>query len=252
MQDQLQEAGATNLLDELLVKLQSVRRLDWKNPQFVSWRDTTSALFQRFLPPDSPHIITFQRLTFRAPVAARTLPYNYRGPRPVTNVSSADRARFESDCAMAEECIKAVREEIRAFGVHSMRDWPATRNGGASHQNFYGSVTIENQAIATGNSIQNIGQMGDTGTSLKEIGALLDQSMELTGREKLESFKALEAIVAETHEPVERRNWKYIFDCGEKLASIANKATDIATKLAPHMPALVMLMDEGRKRLTGG
>ncbi len=76
--------------------------------------------------------------------------------------------------------------------------------------------------------------------------------MELTGREKLEGLEAIDGIALETKKPADRRDWKSIFDYGEKLASIVNKATDIAMKLAPHMPALALLTDEATKRLHGG
>lgn len=109
----------TALLGEQIIRLEGVRHLDWKNPQFVSWHDTTLMLLQRFLPPDSSHLSTFRNLQFRARVGVRMLPYSYRGPKPPKGVSREDTVRFERDCATALECIKAALEEIRAFGVHA-------------------------------------------------------------------------------------------------------------------------------------
>jgi hypothetical protein len=54
---------------------------------------------------------------------------------------------------------------------------------GGVHQTFHGPVAIQTQAIATDNAIQNIGHLGSEGASLAEIASLLQQSMELKGRE---------------------------------------------------------------------
>jgi hypothetical protein len=121
MQNQLQEGIAAALIGEQITRLEGVRHLDWKNPQFVGWHDTTMMLLQRFLPPDSPHLNTFRSLEFRPRVAVRRLPYRYRGPRPTKGISLEDRVRFERDCATALECIKAALEEIQTFGVHAER-----------------------------------------------------------------------------------------------------------------------------------
>lgn len=95
-------------------------------------------------------------------------------------------------------------------------------------------MQIYGQAIATDNAIQNIGQMGNTGTSLREIATLLDQSLDLTARQRLDGLRAIEAIASEEQKPEARRDWKSIVDWGDKLLSISAHATDVATKLAPH------------------
>ncbi len=169
MQNQLREGEATGLLSEQLTRLEDVRHLDRKNPRFVSWRDTTMALLQKFLPPDSPHLVTFRDLDFRAWVGVRGLPYGYRGPRPTIGVSREDKARFERDCATAQECIKAALEGIRVFGVYTERAEPTTKEGAEWHQTFNAPVTIHNQAIAMGGSTQSVGQMGDTGAASKRL-----------------------------------------------------------------------------------
>lgn len=252
MESQLEGLTATSLLEEQLTRLEDVRHLDYKSPLFIRWRNTITTLFQRFLSQDSPHFHTFRELEFRALGPIRTRPFSYRGPLPPTGMSPADKARFQKDCDIAAECIKAALEEIRALGVYSGSDPARTANVRTFHQNFNAPVTFQNQAIATDNSIQLIGQMGDTGTGLEEIRALLDQSMEITGREKSEGFQALKNIASEVQKPSESRNWKSILDCGEKLVGIASKATDMAIRLAPHMPVITVLVEEAVKKLHGG
>jgi hypothetical protein len=80
------------------------------------------------------------------------------------------------------------------------------------------------------------------GPSLKEIAALLNESLDLTGRERLDGLKAIEVIASETQKQETNRDWKSILDSGEKLLSIANKATDRATKFAPLLPAITALI----------
>jgi hypothetical protein len=175
----LTEANPVTLFNEQLIKLETVRRLDAKHAEFIGWRNTTTALFQSLL-PNSPHFTTFGYLRFRAAQLAgvRRLPYGYRGPLPRETTSPEDTAKFQSDCDIAVACIKGAIDEILAFGIHSDTGFgkgPRTRGG--FQQNFNGPVTNHNQAVATDKAIQNIGQMGDTGASLQEITALLNQSL---------------------------------------------------------------------------
>ena len=250
-QDQPQESAAINLLNDQLLKLPSVRVLDYRNPKFILWRDTTENYFKRFLPPDSPHLDTFRSIRFRGQVQTKPRPYSYRGPRPsLVAVNTADRELFERGCAIAEECINGAIDEIRNFGIHSERARNTAKpERSGVQQNFHGPVVIHNQAIATDNAIQNIGQIGNAGATLKEISTLLDQSMELTGRERLEGLRAIEVIASETRKPEPKRNWKTIVEWGEKLLTVADKATDMTIKLAPYLPALSTLIREAAARL---
>ena len=75
---------------------------------------------------------------------------------------------------------------------------------GGVQQNFHGPVTIHAQAIATDDAIQNIGNIGN-GTSLKEIAALLQESMELKRREVQDGLKAVEEIASEIPKAPEKR-----------------------------------------------
>jgi hypothetical protein len=117
------------------------------------------------------------------------------------------------------------------------------------HQNFYGSVEIRNQAIATDNAIQRIGQMGDMGASLKEIAELFQQREGLTKREVKEGLAEIEGLASEIQKPPDRRDWRSMLEGGEKVVAIAGKATDLTHKLAPHMHSIVGLVEKAKHML---
>ena len=248
-QHQPQESAAIELLNDQLNKLMGVRSLNFKDPQFITWRSTVTDLFQGFLRPDSPHLITFRDLRFRGRVQARRLPFNYRGPLPSETVSPEDVVKFQSDCAIAEGCIRGAMDTIQNFGIYSEEPREKATMSGGVQQNFHGPVTIQTQAIATDNAIQSIEHIGDEGTSLKEIAALLQESMELRGREVQDGLKAVEGIASEIQKPQEGRNWKSVLDYGEKLLDIAGKATDLTAKLTPHLPMIAQLVHQAKTTL---
>jgi hypothetical protein len=250
MQNQVQETLAIRLFVEQLTKLQYVRQFDSKNAQFVGWRDTTTSLFQRFLPPDSPHFVTFRELKFRAQMAVRRLPFSHRGLVRRTSISPQDRERFESDCAIAEGCIKAALDEIREFGV-SMGKAELTRpNGGVMHQNFNATVTIQNQAIAAGGAIQHVSQHNQSEESLRALLALLQESEELKKRELNEAQLAFETVSKEMQKPEPSRNWRNTLDGAKKVLEIANLATDVGTKLVPYLPAIYSLVEHAKSSIS--
>src|ERR1700733_2686620 len=181
MTDTMTQTQPQDLFRKQLEVLGVVRQLDFRRPEFIAWKDSTMNLFQRFLQPESAHLIRFRDLRFRGPIQAyRPLPYNYRGPRHVASdtISQADQAAFQRDCAIAEGCIKGAIEDIQYFGVHSESTdkKPRQYRSEAVQQTILGPVIIQNQSIATDNAIQNIGQMGPTGSSLKEIAAVFNDS----------------------------------------------------------------------------
>lgn len=151
---------------------------------------------------------------------------------------------------IAEGSIKGAIEEVRNFGIHyeEGRSRPSAKRAGFQ-QNFHGPVKIYSQAIATDNAIQNIGQMGSTGATLKEIAALIDQSLDLTGRQRMEGLKAIEVIASEQQKPETRRDWKSIVDWGDKLLAISDHATDMAARLSSHLPAITALVHEAMRHL---
>jgi hypothetical protein len=245
-----QVSNAIRLLEQQLQRLSLIG--NHRDPQFTVWQDTTTSLLQKFLSADSPHLKTFSRIRYRAQTAVRPLPYGYRGPVPMAhNVDPADIEAFNRGRDIAMACINSVIEELHNFGIQSKSGapLPPPKQTGGFQQIFKGPVTIQNQAVATDNAIQDIGQMGTTGSDLKEIADLLKQSMELTGREQSEGLHAIEVIASEIKKPESTRDWKSILDWGEKLAGIASKATDLTVKLAPYMPAVVRFVEEAAKRL---
>jgi len=153
------DAKAIRLLNEQLKELESVRGLNGEDPNFKAWQDTTTSLLKRFLPPTSPHLERFVDIAFISQI--------YPAP------PGHEHGMFVAGCKTAEATIKAVLKYIEEFGVHVEQARPGAggrgkgRSGTVSHggvqQNFYGSVEIRNQAIATDNAIQRIGQMGDMG-----------------------------------------------------------------------------------------
>jgi len=168
---------------------------------------------------------------------------------PSETISPGDAVKFQQDCAIAEGCIRGAMETIRNFGVYFDEPRKKRTMSGGVQQNFHGPVTIQTQAIATDNAIQSISHIGNEGISLKEIAALLQESMELKGREVQDGLRAVEEIASEIPKAPEKRNWKSVLDSGEKLLSIAGKATDLTTKLAPHLPQIALLIHQARSTL---
>lgn len=245
------DLNPVHLLNTQLLKVADLRNLDSHHPEFISWHDTVTMLFQRFLTPESPHFVRFTNLRFHEAVfrPARRLPFSYRGPTP-SGSSLEDKAVFQSDCDIAIGCIKGAIEEIIAFGVHTSTPAQRTlRTKSGVQQIFNAPVTIGSQAIATDSAIQSIQHVGDAGAGLKEIANLLTQTLDLTGRQKLEGLKAIEDVATEIQKPEQGRNWKFVLDSGEKLLDIAAKATDVGSKLAPYLAPITALIDQAAKHL---
>jgi hypothetical protein len=239
---------AVRLLNAQLKELESVRGLNHKDPVFLGWRDTTSALLQRFLPPGSPHTTRFQNLAFTGRVGRRQ-PWG-SPPRPTGYISPQDQGHYIAECRTAEATIRQALKHIEEFGVPADQSLAKPSRGGVQ-QNFYGNVTIESQAIATDNAIQMIGHMRDTiGSSLKEIADLLQQSEELTPRQVREGLGGIETLAVEVQKPEAKRNWKSVLEYGQAVLGIADKATDLAHKLALHTPTIVALV-QGAKHALG-
>ena len=248
----------TNQTDEFVIqlfheqrsKLAEVRKLDYKHPDFKFWHDSTASLFQRFVRPDSPHFEHLREIRFLGPssLTVRRVPYGYRGPLPRADaVRPEDKEQFEKGCSEADNCIQGAINEITLFGLHAeaAKVKPSARGG--VQQNFHAPVTIANQIIATDNAIQNIGKVGGTGASLNEVAKLLNESLDLTGRQRLEALKCIELIASETAKPEEKRNWKSIAEWGGTLLDLVGKAADVGTKLAPYLPTVVALVEHANK-----
>jgi hypothetical protein len=242
---------AVRLLNEQLKELESVRGLNYKDPTFLGWRDTTTSLLQKFLPPDSPHLARFKNLAFTSRVSRRQ-PWG-SPPRPPGYISPQNQEHYRAECRTAEATIRAALKHIEEFGVHTEQHatQPDTKkHGGGVQQNFYGNVTIQNQAIATDNAIQKIGHLGDTtGADLKAIADLLMQSQDLTPRQVNDGLAGIEVVASEVQKPKAQWNWKSIFDYGQRVLSLTEKATDLAHKLAPHKETIVALVQSAKHTL---
>jgi hypothetical protein len=225
------------LLKRQLDELQTVRGLNYENPIFKAWHDTTRIVLETFLGPDSHYTTRFRNTRFFSMVVE---PFD--GDEEFSEAVSANNGT-------------AFRVGCEDFGVYVEEAKPTPvgrgdgRRGGVT-QNFNGPVTFQAQAIATDNAIQKIEHMGDTtGASLKEIAALLQQSEDLMPRQVKEGLAAIEGLAEEVQKPEPRRNWKAVFGYGEKVLEIAGKAIDLGEKLAPYTPAIAEIVANARHLL---
>jgi hypothetical protein len=227
---------AARLLNDQLKSLEVIRGLRYNDPHFDAWRDSTTSLLKRFLPPDSPHLGTFTSISFSAHLYA---------------TSAEHQESYFKGCKAAAATIRAVLMEIEEFGVHEQR--PKERgaegpSGPGVQQNFHGPVTIQNQAIATDQAIQNIGHMGDaTGTSLREIAEVFKNSGELRQREVKEGLAAIEGMAVEMQKPETKRDWKSVLGYGQTILAIIDKATDLGYKLTPYLSTISSLVHHAKQ-----
>jgi hypothetical protein len=123
-ENQPEESRAIELFNEQLNKLTVIRGLGYKSPEFITWRNTVTDLFQRFLRPDSSHFVTFRDIRFRGPaqvLPARRISSDYRGPLPTASGpwhEDIDQFRSGYDLAVAEGCIRGAIETLRNSGIH--------------------------------------------------------------------------------------------------------------------------------------
>jgi len=247
---------AVRLLNEQLKELESVRGLNYKDPVFKAWRVQTKSYLELFLPPNSAYTDSFENLSF-ASRSFRRAAWGSR-PKPPGYVSREDQYHFAEDCKTAEGTIKAVAKHIEEFGVHSGHDPgpPVGKvrggtNRGGVHQTFNAPVSL-NQAIAADNATQNVGHLGDAmamGASLEEIRGLFEQSQNLTQGQVREGLVAVDALSLQIQTPEHQRNWKSVLDYGQAVLTLADKATDLAHKLAPYLPAVVTLVQNAKHAL---
>src|SRR6266481_345603 len=120
---------AVRLLNQQLKELESVRGLNYKDPVFLGWRDTTSSLLQKFLPPDSPHLKRFQNLAFTGRVARRAAWGS--PPKPPGYISPQNQEHYRAECRTAETTIHAALKHIAEFGVYAEQSpiKPTSRGG---------------------------------------------------------------------------------------------------------------------------
>ena len=239
---------AIRLLNRQLGELQTVRALNYLDPKFKAWRNTTMGVLEKFLGHDSHHTRAFRYLDFMS-MEMTIAPFG--GNIPPDYVSAKDTYEFKRDCEETDELLKAAIRVIEDFGVHieDVKPAPAGRSkgraGGVS-QNFNGPVSL-NQAIATDSAIQRIGRVGNmTGVDLKQIADLLQQSQDLSPNQVRQGVTDIEALAVEAEKPDEKRNWAAVLECGQRVLDVAGKAIDLGAKLGPHLPAVVALMENAK------
>lgn len=96
---------------------------------------------------------------------------------------------------------------------------------------------------------QNVGHIGPSGNNLAEISDLLQQSYDLTRRQLEDALNAAKRLDTEVQKPKTNRDWKSIAEWGNTLLGIAEKATDLTAKLAPHLPWITHLIEQAKNHL---
>ncbi len=239
---------AIRLLNRQLGELQSIRGLNAENPLFTAWYDTTKTALDRFLGPDSHHTRTFGSIMF-LDFQLTVTPFGGTAP-PSSYVSPEDLRIFREGCNTADATLRAAIRHVEDYGVYAEeprpKPAPAGRRKGGVSQNFHGPVQL-NQAIATDSAVQRVGHVGnETGIDLKELSDLLQQSQDLTPRQVRQGVADIEALADEVEKPEEKRNWRSVLECGQRVLELAGKAVDLGTKLGPHLPAVVALIEKAR------
>ena len=244
------EQRAIRLLNRQLGELQAIRELNSENPLFTAWHDATRTALDKFLGPGSHHTRTFGNtmfLDFRMTVT----PFGGMAPPP-GYVSSEDLRIFREGCNIADATLRAAIRHVEDYGIYSEEPKSAPagrRKGGGVSQSFHGPVTM-NQAIATDSAVQRIGHLGDkTGAVLKEISDLLQQSQDLTPRQVRQGVTDIEALAVEVEKPEQKRNWRAVLDCGQRVLELVGRAVDLGGKLAPYTPAVIELVDKAKHAL---
>ena len=245
------DTKAIRLLNRQLGHLQIIRGLNYKHAEFKAWRDTTMSILERSLGPTSQHTVRFRDTRFFGPSYAPR--YGLRVPPP-DYISPRDAAAFKMGCETTEASLKAAIDEIAEFGLFTGDSRPAPtgrgRSGAGVRQTFSGTVHL-NQAIATDSAVQRIGRVGnETGVDLKELSALLQQSQDLSPNQARQGVADVEALAVEIEKPEERRNWRSVLDCGQRVLELAGKAADLGAKLGPYLPAVAGLVDKAKHALT--
>jgi hypothetical protein len=116
-------------LNRQLEELQTIRALNFSNPKFKAWRDSTRGVLERFLGKDNHHTSRFANTYFSSMIIS-TNPFAIRPPPGY--VSPEDLRVFQEGCATAEETLKAAIREIDDLGVYEEQPKPAPARKGRS------------------------------------------------------------------------------------------------------------------------
>lgn len=223
---------AIDSFDRQLEQLQQLRNGNGSDPAFVKWRDTTTGLFERFA-PQTPHFRRYKLLKFRLRQGVMTLG-RYREPPNV----EAETELFSRSCEIARQCITGVIEEIERFDIVSAQPDTSVKKGHAAgvHQEFHGTVNIQAQQIAAENAMQTLTQTNNQlADNLRHISALLEESEELTRKDQRVALEAIQNLSEQAMKKEGARDKSVILENGKNLLAIADKAVDVAKKLAPYL-----------------
>jgi hypothetical protein len=242
------EQKAIRLLNRQLGELQTMRGLDAGNPRFQAWLDATRTALDKFLGPESHHTSTFRNIMF-LDFRIEVTPYGGMAPPP-GYVSLEDRRIFQEGCGTADATLRAAIRHVEDYGVFEDEPKPTRAGRGrgkSSGVHFNAPVNVQNLAVATDSAVQRISRIGNTsGADLKEISDLLQQSQDLSPNQVKQGVADVEALAVEAEKPEQKRNWKAVLDVGQRILDLAGKATDLGTKLAPHLPVVVAMVEAAR------
>jgi hypothetical protein len=244
------EAKAIRLLNRQLGELQTVRGLNHLDPKFQAWRITTLGVLERFLGKDSHHTAAFRYMDFSS---REMIIAPFGASPPPDYISPKDTYEFKAGCEATDELLRAAIREVEDFGVHVEEAKPAKAGrgkGGGVSQHFSADTMHVTQAVAADSAVQRINHLGNkTGADLKEISNLLQQSQDLSPNQVRQGVADVEALAVEVEKPEEKRNWKTVLEYGQRVLELAGKAVDLGTKLGPHLPTVVALVEAAKHAL---
>jgi hypothetical protein len=224
---------------------------DYRHHDFKAWLDTTREVLERYLGKESHHTTRFRDTRFHGPSYLRSdYPGVSQGPsqREIQEQSQA----FQKGCATAAATLQAAIKHVDDFGVHEepARAEPGKGRSGGGGVHFNAPLSVQNLAIAADSAVQRISHLGNkTGADLEEISDLLQKSQDLSPNQVRQGVADVEALAVEVEKPEDKRNWKAVLDCGHRVLELAGKAVDLGTKLGPHLPSVVALVDKAKHYL---
>lgn len=233
---------AVTLLEQQIVRAQALNSSNDRG--FSAWRNTTIELLTRFLGSGNLHVKSLRDTHFV------DLSLVFTAGRNSSNWSQGASLTFRRGIANAIEYVKAGIEQIQTFGITPTEIEAHAKpksQGGGIHHNYHGPVTIQTQANAADNAIQNISQSTEIKNDLRAVREILSETMEITGKQYAEALKAIEEIASESKKPETKRAWKAMASWVGTLVKITALATDVGAKLGPHMAGIVHYVETGFK-----
>jgi hypothetical protein len=229
---------AIQLIETQIQRLKNFPEATTEDAEFLRWRNSTMDLCDRFL-PNSRHSQQIKSISFQDPVT-----------RQVTD-PDAKHKHLEAARARAHQSLEALIEEIETFDLPNEEraaHIPTTSGKSVLHQEFHGTTTINAMQVATDNATQSLSQTNEElAEHLRAIASLISESQELCRREIRECLVAIQAFSDEQAKAKHRRNSAKIVAAATTVLTLANRATDLTAKLAPHLPALSTLIENAKR-----